>query len=63
MKPVIDILEDRISAAMAEATGEKAEWLFDEFARWLPKLIYFLVSVLIIILILRNAGMVLGGRA
>jgi type IV pilus assembly protein PilC len=45
---------------LADNTSEGAERLFDEFTQWLPRLIYFLICVMLVILILRAAAMVFG---
>ncbi|NIP53842.1 MAG: hypothetical protein GWN67_16670 [Phycisphaerae bacterium] len=43
---------------LVDNTSEDAERLFGEFAQWLPRLIYFLISVMLVILILRAAAAV-----
>jgi type II secretory pathway component PulF len=47
---------DKMSAKIAEISGDKADLLLTEFARWLPKLLYFLILVFLAIQILRLAG-------
>lgn len=47
---------------LADNTSEGAERLFAEFAQWLPRLIYFLICVMLVILILRTAAMVFGAQ-
>ncbi len=49
---------DKMIDKIAEIAGDKAEHLFTEFARWLPKLAYALVCLVIIILIFKNAGLI-----
>ena len=50
---------DKIVDKIAEISGDRAEHLFMEFARWFPRLVYALVSILIIYQILMLASMVL----
>jgi type II secretory pathway component PulF len=47
---------------LADNTSESAEQLFAEFAQWLPRLIYFLICVLLVILIMKAAAAVFGAR-
>ena len=49
---------DKMIDKIAEIAGDKAEYLFTEFARWLPKLAYALVCLVIILLIFKNAGLI-----
>jgi len=49
---------DKMIDKIAEIAGDKAEQMFTEFARWLPKLAYALVCLVIIIQIFRNAGLI-----
>jgi len=46
---------DKMSAKIAEISGDRAELLFTEFAKWLPRLLYALICVLMIIQILKQA--------
>lgn len=43
---------------LADTSGESAEFLFAQLAQWLPRLIYWLLCAVIIILIFRNAAMI-----
>ena len=47
---------DKISAKIAEISGDKAELLFTEFAKWLPRFIYAIICIYMIIQILKLAG-------
>ena len=47
---------DKMADKIAEISGDRAELLFTEFARWLPRLIYALVCVVLIMQILKMAG-------
>ncbi len=47
---------DRMADKIAEISGDRAELLFTEFARWLPRLIYAMVCVVLIMQILKMAG-------
>ena len=47
---------DKMADKIAEISGDRAELLFTEFARWLPRLLYALICVLMIIQILKQAG-------
>jgi len=47
---------DRMVDKIAEIAGDRAELLFTEFARWLPRLLYALVCIVMIILILTMAA-------
>jgi len=47
---------DKMVDKIAEIAGDRAELLFTEFARWLPRLLYALVAVVLIIQIFKMAG-------
>jgi len=47
---------DRMVDKIAEIAGDRAELLFTEFAKWLPRLVYALVCIVLIIQIFRMAG-------
>jgi type IV pilus assembly protein PilC len=47
---------DKMVDKIAEIAGDRAELLFTEFARWLPRLLYALVCIVMIIQILKMAG-------
>ncbi len=49
---------DDTAIRLARSHGETAEMYFEEFSRWLPKIVYVAVSVYIIIKIFQNASMV-----
>ena len=51
---------DEATKRLAERTGETAEFVLDNFSQWLPRLVYFLVCILLVILIMRNLGLVMG---
>lgn len=43
---------DRVAAKVAEISGDRADLLFTEFARWLPKVVYFIIMGIMIMMIL-----------
>ncbi len=47
---------DKMVDKIAEIAGDRAELLFTEFAKWLPRLLYALVCIVMIIQILKMAG-------
>ena len=47
---------DKMADKIAEISGDRAELLFTEFARWLPRLLYAMICILMIIQILKQAG-------
>jgi type II secretory pathway component PulF len=47
---------DKMSDKIAEISGDSAELLFTEFAKWLPRLLYALICLVIIIQILKQYG-------
>jgi type IV pilus assembly protein PilC len=47
---------DKMSGKIAEISGDRAELLFTEFAKWLPRFIYAIICVIMIIRILSMAG-------
>jgi type IV pilus assembly protein PilC len=47
---------DKMSAKIAEISSDKAELLFTEFAKWLPRLIYAIICIIMIIMIFKLAG-------
>ena len=49
---------DKMVDKIAEIAGDRAELLFTEFAKWLPRLLYALVCLLIIIQILKKAAVI-----
>jgi len=51
---------DKMVDKIAEIAGDKAELLFIEFARWLPRLLYALVCLVMIIQIFKMAGAIWG---
>ncbi len=52
---------DEVAKRLAEANAEAAEFWFGEFARWLPRVVYFLVCLLMIYYILKLAGIAMTG--
>ena len=50
---------DDVTKRLADDNAETAEFWFNEFARWLPRLIYFLVGLLMIYYILVNFSKVM----
>ena len=51
---------DNITKRLADSNAENAEFLFKEFANWLPRFVYFLVSIFMIYMVLQYASMVFG---
>ncbi|MDT8300967.1 MAG: type II secretion system F family protein [Sedimentisphaerales bacterium] len=47
---------DKMSDKIAEISGDKAELLFTEFAKWLPRLLYALICLVMIIQIFKQYG-------
>ena len=47
---------DKMVDKIAEIAGDRAELMFTEFARWLPRLLYALVCIVLIIQIFKMAG-------
>ncbi len=47
---------DKMADKIAEIARDRAELLFTEFAKWLPRLLYALICLVMIIQILRMAG-------
>jgi len=47
---------DKMSGKIAEISGNRAELLFTEFAKWLPRLLYAMICLVMIIQILKQAG-------
>jgi len=52
-------LLDDVTKRLADSNAEAGEFLFTEFARWLPRLVYVLICLLIICFIFRNFAMVM----
>lgn len=53
---------DKCLKHLADNTSESAELLFGEFFRWLPRLIYLLICIMLVILIFRAVALVFGAR-
>jgi len=53
---------DKCVKRLADNTSESAELLFGEFFRWLPRLIYLLICIMLVILIFRAVALVFGAR-
>ncbi|HUV39629.1 MAG TPA: type II secretion system F family protein [Planctomycetota bacterium] len=51
---------DETAERLARSAAEDAEHLFTEFGRWLPRVIYFLVMILLVVLIVRQFSAVAG---
>lgn len=47
---------DKMIDKIAEIAGDRAEHLFTEFTRWLPRLLYALVCIVMIIIIFKKAA-------
>jgi type IV pilus assembly protein PilC len=53
---------DKCVKHLADNTSESAELSFDVFSQWLPRLIYLLICIMLVILIFRSAALVFGVR-
>jgi len=53
---------DDVTKRLADNNAEAAEFWLNEFARWLPRLVYFLVCLLMIYYIFKGFAMVMTGR-
>jgi len=49
---------EEVARRLADSNGNGAEFLFTEFARWLPRFVYVLVAGVMIYYILRNSSMI-----
>ena len=47
---------DKMSAKIAEISGDRAELLLTEFAKWLPRLFWFIIIIILAIQILKQAA-------
>jgi type II secretory pathway component PulF len=54
---------DNVTKRLADSNGQAAEFLFGEVAQWFPRLIYLLVSILIIAYIFRNLAIIMGAAS
>ena len=52
---------DDVTANLADITAEKAEFWFETFANWFPKVIYACVCIMMIIQIFKGYGKIYGG--
>lgn len=50
---------DDVTKRLADKNGEEAEFWFNEFARWFPRLVYVLVCLVMIYYIFRNFSMIM----
>ena len=50
---------DDVTKRLADNNGQDAEFWFDEFARWFPRLVYLLVCLVMIYYIFRNFSMIM----
>lgn len=53
---------DDATKRLADMYAYSAEQMLTEFYRWLPKVIYLLIGILMITLILRSFGMIMSAR-
>jgi type II secretory pathway component PulF len=51
---------DNVTKRLADSNGQAAEFLFGQVAQWFPRLVYGLVSLLIVYYIFRNLGIIYG---
>ena len=51
---------DDVSKRLADNYSEQAEFWFAEFTRWLPRFVYLLICIMMIIMILKLAGNIWG---
>jgi type II secretory pathway component PulF len=54
---------DNVTRRLADSNGQAAEFLFGQVAQWFPRLIYLLVSILIIAYIFRNLAIIMGAAS
>jgi type IV pilus assembly protein PilC len=54
---------DNVTKRLADGNGQAAEFLFGEVAQWFPRLVYVLVSILIIAYLLRNLAIIMGAAS
>lgn len=47
---------DKMTGKIAEISGDRAELLLTEFAKWLPRLLYAMICIVMIIQIFKQAG-------
>ena len=47
---------DKVAAKVAEISGDRADLLFTEFAKWLPRLVYAIIACVLIAMILTLAN-------
>ena len=52
---------DKVSQRLAKVYQDKAEFLFEQFAEWLPKVAYAIVAIIMIINIFKGFGAIYGG--
>ena len=51
---------DDISKRMAENNGESAEFWFKQFAVWFPRVVYFIIMLIMIYMVFRGWGIIYG---
>jgi type IV pilus assembly protein PilC len=51
---------DNVTKRLADGNGQAAEFMFGEVSRWFPRLVYLLVSILIIAYLFRNLAIIMG---
>jgi type II secretory pathway component PulF len=51
---------DDISKRLADNYSEQAEFWFAQFTRWLPRFVYLLICIMMILMILKLAGGIRG---
>lgn len=54
---------DKTANKVAEIAGDRADLCFTEFARWFPRLIYFIIAIMIIMMIMTLAGQILSATS
>ena len=52
---------DKVASKLADIAADRAEFWFETFANWLPKVVYACVCVMMIIMVLKGYGKVYGG--
>ena len=52
---------DKVTSKLADIAADRAEFWFETFANWLPKVIYWCVCIMIIIMIFKGFGKIYGG--
>jgi len=52
---------DKVTSKLADITADRAEFWFEIFAKWLPKVVYACVCIMMIIMLFKGFGEIYGG--